>query len=300
MTILVTGAAGLLGRHVVHAFLDRGLPIAATHRSKMGDLGDERRLDALERCELSDREAVRSLLSRLRPQTVVHCAAAIGSDGDRLLHDNVLATTVLIEESVRAGCRRFIFCSSISVYEGSVADRDGYRETQPLLPAGKYANSKLIGEQALRIAAGPSFQGCTLRLAGLHGAPRKDGVVERMLLAAEQGGRIRVDNPAGRFRLLFLTDAAQAIALAATSELPAEYACYNVASRDVFDLATLAAVVLRVTGSKSAVEIVCASGGVDQVMNIDRICRDLGYIPTGLDAALAETTARSQHPRLSA
>jgi nucleoside-diphosphate-sugar epimerase len=289
--ILVTGAAGLLGRKVVHELLDRGHPVTATCRSASGDLGHESRLDGLERCELADPESVRILLARAHPEIVVHCAAYIGRAADRLLRDNVLATELLIAESARAECRGLVFCSSISVYDGIAPDRDGYHEAQALLPAGSYAKSKLIGEQALEIAASPSFRGVALRLAGLHGAPRTDGVVHHMLAAAEQGAPIRIDSPGTRFRLLFLADAVQALVLAVERELQADYSCYNVASRDVFDLATLATAVLRVTGSKSAVDIVGRPGGTDQVMNIEPVCRDMAYEPTGLERALAATWA---------
>jgi len=298
MKVLVTGAAGLLGRHVVRELLERGHSVTATYRSQTNDLTDERRLDLLTRCELADRDSVRALLARAQPQVVVHCAAHIGRDAaaDRYLRDNVLATAVLIGEAVRAECRRFVFCSSISVYEGATPDRDGYRESQPVSPAGEYAKSKLSGEQTLQTATSPDFRGVVLRLAGLHGAPRTDGVAYRMLAAAEQGAPIRIDSSDTRFRLLFLRDAAQAVVAAMESTLQNEWSCYNVASRDVFDLATLARAALRVCDSKSAIDVGTRSGGVDQVMNIDKICDELKYVPTGLEPALAETRAwmRSQ------
>src|SRR6185437_12701710 len=63
------------------------------------------------------------------------------------------------------------------------------------------------------------------------------------------------------------------------STLQNEWSCYNVASRDVFDLATLARAALRVCDSKSAIDVGTRSGGVDQVMNIDKICDELKYFP---------------------
>ncbi len=292
MTILVTGASGVLGRHVVPMLLAQGKSVAATCRGNPGELEKEP-LTHLVRCDLRDRAGVRALLNRVQPSKIVHAAAHIARDDSieaRVILDaNVLATAILIEEAERHGCERFVFCSSISVYEGLKPEPGGFQEGQALAPKSKYAVSKLTGENILRLAASAKFQGCSLRLAGLHGPGRTSGVVYRMLEAAGPGAPIVVDDPTALFRLLFLRDAAQAIALAVDSPLPDDYSCYNVASRDIFDLPFLAKQIIQLADSRSRIELGTARETDDQVMALERVVRDLGFVPHGLSECLAET-----------
>ena len=115
--LLVTGATGLVGSHVVDRALSQGLRVRALARDrKRAEALRARGVDVVEG-ELTDREA----LARCAPGVthVVHCAAKVGDWGppDDYLAVNVGGLQALIDALSKAGSlRRFVDISSLGVY----------------------------------------------------------------------------------------------------------------------------------------------------------------------------------------
>ncbi len=141
MRLIVTGAAGQLGRDVVHA--------AAAH-------GDE--VTAVDRAELdvTDRAAVLEAVAALRPDAIVHCAAWTAvdeceSDPDRAFIVNALAVRWIAEACHRTGAH-LVHISTDYVFDGHKPTP--YVEWDVTHPLGVYGRSKLAGEhEALALGA---------------------------------------------------------------------------------------------------------------------------------------------------
>ncbi len=117
MTILVTGASGFLGRHLVDKLLLRECAVRTLSRSHIlpphvehiqGDIKDVRLLEA----------AMAGI------DTVYHAAAMVpGSGSDTQMWDtNVNGTRSVAEACLRAGVRRLVLVSSIAVYKTPLPD----------------------------------------------------------------------------------------------------------------------------------------------------------------------------------
>lgn len=98
--------------------------------------------------DLLDSDAALELLERIRPQIVIHCAAA--TDVEQCERDpagthslNVAATEQLARWSARNSVR-FAYASTDSVFDGI---RGGYCEEDLPRPLNEYARCKLQGEQ---------------------------------------------------------------------------------------------------------------------------------------------------------
>jgi nucleoside-diphosphate-sugar epimerase len=138
MRVGVTGAAGYIGSRLVerleragHAVLalDRELPPAGVASSA-----------TFLRCDLTDAAAYEDALSGL--DLLCHLAAAKGDWGiseDEYRRDNVIATETLLRCARRAGVRRWIFYSTVSVLGPSDVALD---ERAPRNPANAYGASK--------------------------------------------------------------------------------------------------------------------------------------------------------------
>jgi GDP-4-dehydro-6-deoxy-D-mannose reductase len=151
-TILVTGAAGFAGSHLLD-LLERGAaPVVAWRRPgepfPAGRTGDELTWMSV---ELLDRAAVAAAIAEVRPATVYHCAGAahVGQSWERTretLAVNLLATCHLLD-ALRLGGppARVLIPGSALIYRMSDAAID---ESGPIAPASPYALSKLAQEMA--------------------------------------------------------------------------------------------------------------------------------------------------------
>lgn len=154
LTIAVTGAGGLLGRHVVHTAMARGHDLrglvrrgeapegAETHRGDLAEGGDwlNAALDGAD--------------------VVIHAAASMSGDAEAHARDTLDATETLLEAMLRAGVSRLVHISSIAVYsvdpalEGMVIDEATPLETRPET-RDAYAAAKLRQEAMVHAAAIP-------------------------------------------------------------------------------------------------------------------------------------------------
>jgi GDP-4-dehydro-6-deoxy-D-mannose reductase len=148
VAILVTGAAGFAGSHVVEALGGREDVVGWTHHAppppEIAQLATWRRIDLLNPSE------VREAIARLKPSGVIHCAGAPNvahSWRDTLtpLSANVLATHYLFDALGRTGTpSRVVVPSSATVYAAASA---ALTEESPVAPSNPYALSKLAQEQ---------------------------------------------------------------------------------------------------------------------------------------------------------
>ena len=169
--VLVTGATGFLGRHVCRALVDEGLPVRALVR---GSAAVPIPGVTPFRCaDLGDRAALQSALAGA--ETVVHLAARAHIMRDEAAEPlaeyrrtNVDGTRALLEESLAAGVRRFLFVSSVkAVGEESTTP---WTEATPVRPVDPYGISKLEAEQLVEEAGRSASLATTiLRLPLVYG-----------------------------------------------------------------------------------------------------------------------------------
>ena len=106
--IVVTGAAGRLGRRVVRHLLDQEEEVRATDQVLADALPTEFQL-----CDLQDRKSVDSLLNGA--EGVIHMGAIPGplrADGRSIFDNNVNSTFSIMMAAAEKGIRRVVFSSS--------------------------------------------------------------------------------------------------------------------------------------------------------------------------------------------
>jgi nucleoside-diphosphate-sugar epimerase len=284
MRVLVTGANGLLGGYLCDRLGQTGREVTATGRGA-------RQVDSpveYTACALDDATAVDAMIDDTECGIVVHCAAQLtGNDEALFQRNNVEATLNLAQAAKRRGVGKFLFCSTVSVYAG-----DGpFHEQSPACAADHYATSKIAAENALAALADREFQVMTLRLAGLHGAPRASGVVHAMLGAARAGRPIRIEQPGTRLSIAFLDDVVELLPALWQLSWPRPRAMYNLASPDAPTLLELAQMIVSKSGSDS--ELQCGDGAArNRVLDVSRLSREMGLtthtIPDRIDRALSK------------
>ena len=171
--ILVTGAAGFAGSHLLDLLSREGADIVAWHRPG----GRRPRAVAGTRWEavdLLDPAAVTAAIERVRPSAVYHCAGAahVGRSWDSTestFATNVRGTHHVLVALDRVGeLARVMIPSSALVYATA---NDALTEDHQLLPASPYGLSKLAQEMLAGRTDGPVA--VTIARAFNHFGPRQ-------------------------------------------------------------------------------------------------------------------------------
>jgi UDP-glucose 4-epimerase len=157
MNVVVTGAAGKLGRHVVRELRAAGHQVVGLDRRYLGLLPGRRRVDLRDPAQADRRLA--------GAEAVVH----LGNhpyfrpgEGERVFEENMRMNRNTFDAACRHGARQIIFASSIQAVrsEQRLLDAGGCRlpwlpldGDLPAAPTNPYARSKSMSEDLLRECA---------------------------------------------------------------------------------------------------------------------------------------------------
>ncbi|MGW3507899.1 UDP-glucose 4-epimerase GalE [Streptomyces sp. NPDC000994] len=153
MTWLITGGAGYIGAHVVHAMTEAGERAVVYDDLSTGIAERVPRDVPLAEGSTLDGDRLARALAEHEVTGVVHLAAKkqVGESVDRPLHyyrENVEGLRVLLEAVTAAGVGSFVFSSSAAVY--GMPDVDLVTEETPCAPMSPYGETKLAGEWLVR------------------------------------------------------------------------------------------------------------------------------------------------------
>jgi UDP-glucose 4-epimerase len=152
MTWMVTGGAGYIGAHVLHAFREAGRPAVAVDDLSTGDASRVGSTPLVVGSVL-DGDLLRETIREHGVTGVVHIAAKkqVGeSVADPLTYwtENVTGLVTLLTACRDLGVESFVFSSSAATY--GLPDVDLVTEDTPGVPLSPYGETKLVGEWVMR------------------------------------------------------------------------------------------------------------------------------------------------------
>ncbi len=211
--VLVTGATGLIGSHMVDTLLAHGDCVRALVRP--GEVADGLARPSVEICrgDLCDRASLQRAVAGM--DRVIHCAARTGVWGPRGEYaiTNVRGVEVLLDAALAAGVRRFVHVSSIAVLGadvGGIAD-----ETTPVrIDPNPYSWSKVMGERIVQQAIRGRNAPVTIVRPGWIYGPRDTGSFARFAAMVQQGRMVLIGSGDNHVPLTYVSDVVEGILLA--------------------------------------------------------------------------------------
>ena len=155
MKAFVTGASGFLGKHIVDKLINEGVDIIALVRP-------------VSNVEYLKEKKVKLVFGNIREDAciekamkgadiVIHAATSKGGRWEDFYEDNVKGIERLLRYSVKNKIKRFVFISSVAVYDHSkVKDGEIFRSDAPYeaKPLNNYSRSKIEAEELVVVDQG--------------------------------------------------------------------------------------------------------------------------------------------------
>jgi len=273
--VLVTGAAGFIGSHLVEALAARGDEVVgvdnfdpfyprAIKERNLREIGDRPGFTFHE-LDMVDVDALAPHLTR--DTVLVHLAAKAGvrpsiADVVGYARVNVAGTAAVMEAARRAGLSRVVFGSSSSVY-GDTTPIPFREDATAMTPVSPYAATKRAGELLLEaLAPLHRFRVASLRFFTVYGArQRPDLAIHSFARRLAQGQALTLYGDGSQARdYTYFTDIVQGV-LAAVDWTATAPVGVDITTAGVADVLSVPVVALvGRTGGGFAVEVVRADG----------------------------------------
>lgn len=230
MRVLVTGAAGFLGGHLVDMLIERGDEVRAMVRP----VEDASRLRTLPNVEIvygdmADADSLNRAVQGV--QRVYHTAARTGPWGpeEAYWQTNVQGLANLIHAAMDAGVERIVHTSSITVYghhlHGIVTEEDPYHtEDNP------YSRTKIAGEKLIaNLVKNDGAPVVIVRPGWIYG-PRDNASFGRFVSLVQSGKGVLIGSGKNIVPLVYVRDVAQGMIKASDADNAAIGQAYTIAN----------------------------------------------------------------------
>ncbi len=300
--VLVTGAAGFIGSHVVDALLARGDRVLGV--DNFDDFYDpalkRANIDAacassaftLHDADVRDATAMARAMRAIEPDVVVHLAARAGVRpsiaAPALYADvNVRGTAVVLEAARAAGIRRAVVASSSSVY-GNASQVPFSESDAAIQPVSPYAATKRSAELVCETFAElePRIRIVSLRFFTVYGPRQRPDLAIRKFASLISSGRpIPVFGDGSSSRdYTYVSDTVQGVlaAIDRTRAPEVRHELYNLGESQTTTLSQLIALLEQALGCAAIIERLPPQPGdvLCTFADISRAREALGYAPS--------------------
>ncbi|MGQ0568894.1 MAG: NAD-dependent epimerase/dehydratase family protein [Armatimonadota bacterium] len=300
MRILVTGACGRIGSHVVRQLAARGVDaVGVDNVVHAGNLRDLAEHVPLRVADVQDLGGLLRVMTVDRVTRVIHLAAALGDQFDTQpwgsYQVNLGGTLNVLEAARSAGVDRVVAASTHNIYPRAygVYGPPEWRpitEDHPPDPRRPYAVMKLAGEYMGRIYAEKEYVDfAAVRFASYYGAERAlrrgnkfPDLMNRMILDTVEGIPGVIERGGDQvFDPVYIKDCAHGVICAALAEGPRKGRVYNIGGGRPVTLRAAAETVSRVLPSA---HVTVGPGLPDgqahhPPLDISRARHEIGYEP---------------------
>ncbi|OGW75973.1 MAG: hypothetical protein A2Z72_04745 [Omnitrophica bacterium RBG_13_46_9] len=291
LKIFITGATGFIGRNLSKRLAENGHDVICGGRSldRLKELSGKVKAAYT---ELEDKEAIRGLLRRERPEVLFHCAALVESHSlKKLRRINVEGTRNVLDVCMAEGVGRVIYLSSIAVVSGNT--QVPLTEDLPYKATGAYGQSKLEAEKIALDYRKKGLKIAILRPCMVYGEHEPHGL-PRLIEALKKRLFPILGRGENKIHLVSVENVVDAMTLCLSKE-EAYGGSYFIADKEVLTMKELLVYITWILGVKPPIAVPrCAAVLLarlpfigekisfflkDRVYSIKRLERELGYVP---------------------
>lgn len=307
-TVLITGAGGFIGTHLIRSLEGFGAKVIATDRTgREGILS----VDVTNESEV-DAAFQRSIDLYQKPvQLVYHLAGQKSAALARTHPGETLRTafdgTINVLEAARrqAGLRKVVLFSSIAVYglndsQNESQRREPFRESDELRPDSIYASSKITGEFAgISYCRDLGLPVTVARLTNVYGPHQSElAIIPSLMAQMKKGGSLSLGNLDAVRDFIYVEDAVEALLQLGLSDQTTG-ATFNVGTGIGTSIRALVAELSKVLGFTGRIEVdpskVRANEKKFAVADIQAVTRATSWKPRiSLEAGLKSTAKQAQ------
>lgn len=297
-TILITGAVGFIGSHLVEALSSNvsDTIIGVDNLDPYYTIQKKENLNLLKKIpnfifikgDLLDNDVVEGIFTKYKPSIVLHFAARPGvrdsyKPDSRHTLLNVEVTRLLALAAKKYQVQKFIFASSSSVYGDRRGEVRSFKETDILNPISPYAKSKHDAEIALAdTLADCSLTVSILRLFSVYGERMRPDLAPSIFTEA-----ILHDKPIRRFGTgevlrdyTYIGDVIQGVRCVIQQEHTG-FMTYNIGNGHPISINTMISTIECVTGKRADVQEFPPHQGDSAYTFADiAIAQSIGYRPS--------------------
>jgi dTDP-4-dehydrorhamnose reductase len=289
--VLITGANGLLGQHLVQLLLQKGYHVIAVGKGRkrlpFKDIENFMYYDI----DITDDLLLHGVLQKENPHTIVHAAAITQADDCQLNQErceevNVRATAQLLL-SAEAFSRHFIYISTDFVFDGEKGD---YNEDDEMNPVSWYGFTKVQAEGIVETSDIPFAIVRTCLVYGNSLTGTRNNIINWVKKSLSAGKQIKVVNDQWRTPT-YVEDLAKGILLIIQKGATG---IYHIAGKDKltpYDMAVQTAAFCKLDGA--LIEKADASSFSQPArwppktgFDISKARRELGFEPVSFEEGL--------------
>jgi UDP-glucose 4-epimerase len=290
--LLITGASGFVGHHLIEEAVKQGYTVFASVRQTS-------KIDHLKAfpiqftsLDFEDHNALRKNLEQHQYDYIIHAAGALKASGPQE-YDFINAeySHNLAQAAVSAGIplKKFVFISSLAAVGPTATHQETITENTTPNPVTHYGKSKLLAESMLR-----SFKTLplvTLRPTAVYGPYERDIFI--MLQALNRGFELYIGRVPQQLSFVYVKDVVSATMLAL--QATATHKSYNLSDGHKYDRYQLASTVKNILHKKTitlhlpVTGVRLLAGVLETVYGLQKKTPALNY------NKLAELTASNWH-----
>ena len=281
--LLITGVSGLLGNNLACYFRDTHeiLGLYNSHPVAISGI-------CTERCDISDEDSIKKIISEFNPSIIIHCASLTDIDQCEINKEltkkiNVLSTKNFVR-SIKKEDIKLIYISTDAVYDGV---KGNFLEDDDINPLSYYGLSKYEGE--LEVTKKENSLIFRTNIFGWNIQDKKS-LAEWMLGELRAGRRINCFEDV-YFSSIYTMEFARAINIAIQKDLSGVYNCGASDTCSKYEFAQKIADWFEL--DKTLINPISidefnfrAKRGKQLTLNVNKLQKALGYKLPGIDQCL--------------